>query len=301
MYIKQVLSDNDIPVYPLPLNTGLVAHLGCGKPVVAFRCDIDALPMTEESGLAYASEYPGRMHACGHDFHTASLLGIALTLRNCLPLQGMVELIFQPAEENMAGARQILQTGILDDVEVIFGLHCCAAYPKGTVISRPGFMNGAVDEFHIDFYGNGAHACRPHQSADSIIMIDSFVQEAQTIVSRNTAPFHPVVVGITRIGSGTVKSAKVMGANYFQIIWYFILPEAKSSMILSITIGTISLISATAQAGTIGAGGIGDMALTYGYERMDVPVMLATIVILVVIVQSVQTLGNYFAKRARNH
>lgn len=132
-------------------------------------------------------------------------------------------------------------------------------------------------------------------------MIDSFVQEAQTIVSRNTAPFHPVVVGITRIGSGTVKAAKAMGANYFQIIWYFILPEAKSSMILSITIGTISLISATAQAGTIGAGGIGDMALTYGYERMDVPVMLATIVILVVIVQSVQTLGNYFAKRARNH
>ena len=156
MYIKQVLSDNDIPVYPLPLNTGLVAHLGCGKPVVAFRCDIDALPMTEESGLAYASEYPGRMHACGHDFHTASLLGIALTLRNCLPLQGMVKLIFQPAEENMAGARQILQTGILDDVEVIFGLHCCAAYPKGTVISRPGFMNGPVDEFYIDFYGNGA-------------------------------------------------------------------------------------------------------------------------------------------------
>ena len=177
-YIKQVLSDNDIPVYPLSLNTGLVAHLGCGKPVVAFRCDIDALPMTEESGLAYASEYPGRMHACGHDFHTASLLGIALTLRNCLPLQGTVKLIFQPEEENMAGARQVLQTGILDDVEVIFGLHCCAAYPKGTVISRPGFMNGAVDEFHIDFYGNGAHACRPHQSADSIIMIDSFVQEA---------------------------------------------------------------------------------------------------------------------------
>jgi D-methionine transport system permease protein len=103
------------------------------------------------------------------------------------------------------------------------------------------------------------------------------------------------------VDKGIIKAAKAMGANYFQIIWYFILPEAKSSMILSITIGTISLISATAQAGTIGAGGIGDMALTYGYERMDVPVMLATIVILVVIVQTVQTLGNHFAKRARNH
>ncbi len=118
-------------------------------------------------------------------------------------------------------------------------------------------------------------------------------------------PFTKMIVG-TRIGATAALVPLVcfivpMGANYFQIIWYFILPEAKSSMILSITIGTISLISATAQAGTIGAGGIGDMALTYGYERMDVPVMLATIVILVVIVQSVQTLGNYFAKRARNH
>lgn len=103
------------------------------------------------------------------------------------------------------------------------------------------------------------------------------------------------------VDKGIIRAAKAMGANYFQIIWYFILPEAKSSMILSVTIGTISLISATAQAGTIGAGGIGDMALTYGYERMDVPVMLVTIVILVLIVQSVQTLGNYFAKRARNH
>ena len=112
MYIKQVLSDNDIPVYPLPLNTGLVAHLGCGKPVVAFRCDIDALPMTEESGLAYASEYPGRMHACGHDFHAAALLGIAMALQNDNSLSGTVKLIFQPAEETLGGARRILETGI---------------------------------------------------------------------------------------------------------------------------------------------------------------------------------------------
>ena len=98
-----------------------------------------------------------------------------------------------------------------------------------------------------------------------------------------------------------IRAAKAMGANYFQIVRYFILPEAKSSMILSTTIGTIGLISASAQAGVIGAGGIGDMALTYGYERMDVPVMLATVFILVVFVQIVQFLGNYFSKRARNH
>ena len=103
------------------------------------------------------------------------------------------------------------------------------------------------------------------------------------------------------VDKGIIGAAKAMGANYFQIVRYFILPEAKSSMILSTTIGTIGLISASAQAGVIGAGGIGDMALTYGYERMDVPVMLATVFILVVFVQIVQFLGNYFSKRARNH
>ena len=103
------------------------------------------------------------------------------------------------------------------------------------------------------------------------------------------------------VDKGIIRAAKAMGANYFQIVRYFILPEAKSSMILSTTIGTIGLISASAQAVVIGAGGIGDMALTYGYERMDVPVMLATVFILVVFVQIVQFLGNYFSKRARNH
>lgn len=103
------------------------------------------------------------------------------------------------------------------------------------------------------------------------------------------------------VDKGIIRAAKAMGANYFQIVRYFILPEAKSSMILSTTIGTIGLISASAQAGVIGAGGIGDMALTYGFERMDVPVMLATVFILVVFVQIVQFLGNYFSKRARNH
>ena len=103
------------------------------------------------------------------------------------------------------------------------------------------------------------------------------------------------------VDKGIIRAAKAMGANYFQIVRYFILPEAKSSMILSTTIGTIGLISASAQAGVIGAGDIGDMALTYGYERMDVPVMLATVFILVVFVQIVQFLGNYFSKRARNH
>jgi len=100
---------------------------------------------------------------------------------------------------------------------------------------------------------------------------------------------------------GIIEAAKSMGANYWQIIWYFILPEAKSSLILSTTMGTISLISATAQAGTIGAGGIGDMALTYGYERLEPLVMFVTVVILIILVQTVQNLGNYYANKIRLH
>lgn len=100
---------------------------------------------------------------------------------------------------------------------------------------------------------------------------------------------------------GIIEAAKSMGANYWQIIWYFILPEAKSSLVLSTTMGTISLISATAQAGTIGAGGIGDMALTYGYERLEPLVMFVTVVILIIMVQTVQNLGNYYANKIRLH
>ena len=205
-YLKHALAAHRIPVYPLSLPTGLVARVGQGDPVIAFRCDIDALPMQEESGLDYSSEYPGRMHACGHDFHAASLLGIAISLQHETALPGTVKLVFQPAEETLGGARKILETGILDDVQAIFGLHCCAAYPDGTVISRPGFMNGAVDEFRIAFLGRGAHACRPHIAADPIIMIGNFIQAAQTIVSRNVNPFHPLLVGISHIEAGTAKN-----------------------------------------------------------------------------------------------
>ena len=205
-YLKHALAVHRIPVYPLPLATGLVAHIGQGKPVIAFRCDIDALPIQEESGLDYSSEYPGRMHACGHDFHAAALLGIAMALQNDNSLPGTVKLIFQPAEETLGGARKILETGILDDVKVIYGMHCCATYPDGTVISRPGFMNGAVDEFRIEFLGRGAHACRPHTAADPVIIIGNFIQAAQTIVSRNVNPFHPLLVGISHIEAGTAKN-----------------------------------------------------------------------------------------------
>lgn len=206
-HIKEFLDRHGIPYYDLPLATGVVAHLGNGQgPVAALRCDIDALPLQEETGLPYHSEVPGCMHACGHDFHTANLLGTALALQAGGPIEGTLKLIFQPAEEKLNGALKILETGILDDVQVIFGLHCCAAYGRGTVISRPGFMNGAVDEFQVSFQGKGSHACRPHLSADPVIMLGQFIASAQTIVSRNRPPFHPMIVGIGHVESGSAAN-----------------------------------------------------------------------------------------------
>lgn len=103
------------------------------------------------------------------------------------------------------------------------------------------------------------------------------------------------------VDRGIIEAAQAMGASYFEIIWYFLLPEAKGSLILSITTGTIGLLGATAMAGAIGAGGVGDLALTYGYERMNTPLMFLTVVILIILVQIIQTVGNHFAFKSRNH
>lgn len=106
---------------------------------------------------------------------------------------------------------------------------------------------------------------------------------------------------ILEVSKGIIEAAQSMGASYFEIIWYFLLPETKGSLILSITTGTIGLIGATAMAGVIGAGGVGDLALTYGYERLNTPLMLFTVIILVIFVQIIQSIGNYFAYKTRNH
>ena len=103
------------------------------------------------------------------------------------------------------------------------------------------------------------------------------------------------------IDKGIIEAAQAMGASYWQIVWHFMLPEAKGSLILSVTIGTIGLIGATAMAGAIGGGGVGDLALTYGYERMNFPLMLVTVIVLVVFVQIIQSIGNYMAYKARHH
>lgn len=202
--LREDLAAAGIEVLDLPLKTGLVAKVGTGEaPFIALRCDIDGLPIQEESGLAYASEHAGCMHACGHDFHISAVLGSAYLLKaKERELRGTVYLIFQPAEEAPGGARKVMETGVLKDVQAIFGLHTSPLYDVGTLGIRSGAVTASVDKFTVTFHGKGTHAAHPERGIDPIVMAASFVTAAQSIVSRNIDPAHPGLVSITHIESG---------------------------------------------------------------------------------------------------
>ena len=202
--LREDLAAVGIEVLDLPLKTGLVAKVGTGEaPFIALRCDIDGLPIQEEAGLAYASEHAGRMHACGHDFHISAVLGSAYLLKaKERELRGTVYLIFQPAEEAPGGARKVMETGVLKDVQAIFGLHTSPLYDVGTLGIRSGAVTASVDKFTVTFHGKGTHAAHPERGIDPIVMAASFVTAAQSIVSRNIDPAHPGLVSITHIESG---------------------------------------------------------------------------------------------------
>lgn len=202
--LREDLAAVGIEVLDLPLKTGLVAKVGTGEaPFIALRCDIDGLPIQEESGLAYASEHAGRMHACGHDFHISAVLGSAYLLKaKERELRGTVYLIFQPAEEAPGGARKVMETGVLKDVQAILGLHTSPLYDVGMLGIRSGAVTASVDKFTVTFHGKGTHAAHPERGIDPIVMAASFVTAAQSIVSRNIDPAHPGLVSITHIESG---------------------------------------------------------------------------------------------------
>lgn len=204
--IRERLTEAGIEILNLPLETGLVAEITGAKPgpTIAIRCDIDALPIQERTELPYKSENDNKMHACGHDFHTTAILGTALLLKQReQELQGTVKIIFQPGEESSLGALKITESGALDDVQAIFGIHVIPNVPVGTVVISPGAVTAAVDRFEITFTGKGGHAAHPHDTIDPIVTVAQFISAAQTIVSRNTNPFHQSLVSITHISAGS--------------------------------------------------------------------------------------------------
>lgn len=201
--IRKQLEAHQIRILDLPLETGLVAQIGEGQPVLALRSDIDALPIEESSQLDYSSLEPGRMHACGHDFHASTLLTAALLLKEHeASIQGSVKLIFQPAEEISRGAEMILATGVLDDVERIYGIHAAPDLARGQLGITEGAVTAAVDRFAIRLIGQGAHAATPHLGIDPVVAAAQLVNSAQTIVSRRVNPFNSAVISFTHIEAG---------------------------------------------------------------------------------------------------
>lgn len=203
--IKKLLTDVEIEVLDLPLKTGIVAEIKGhpNGPVVAIRCDIDALPIIEETNLKYKSVSQGKMHACGHDFHIAVVLGAAYLVKKYQPsLIGTVKFIFQPGEESADGAKQILRTGVLDDVNVIFGIHNVSDCEVGIMGIKEGAMTAAVDRFEINITGVGSHAAKPEKAVDPIIIATNIINALQTIVSRNISPVDKALLSVTHVESG---------------------------------------------------------------------------------------------------
>lgn len=202
-FLSRYLQDLGIKILDSGLETGLIAEIGQGEPVIALRADIDALPILEQTGLPYASQNPGVMHACGHDFHQTSLLGAAELLKAMEEdIQGTIRLIFQPAEETSQGASQVLATGLLDDVVAIIGFHNMPQLKAEQMALKPGAMMAGVEKFKVTVEGVSSHAARPDLGVDTVLTLTSMIQNLQALVSRTVSPFEPVVLSVTHIEAG---------------------------------------------------------------------------------------------------
>lgn len=182
---------------------------------IALRADIDALPIQDEKEVYYKSRVPGIMHACGHDGHTATLLTVACWLaKHREAWSGNVTLLFQPAEEvNPGGAKGMIESGCLDGIDCVYGIHLWTPIPVGVVASKEGALLASVDEFSIEIHGRGGHAALPHQTVDSIVVAASLVQAFQTIVSRNIDPLDHAVVTIGSMHAGHTFNVIAERAN----------------------------------------------------------------------------------------
>lgn len=188
--------------------TGVIARVpgtDPGAPVTAIRGDIDALPIQEATGLPFASEIPGVMHACGHDVHATWAVGAAMLLVRH-PARGDVIVILQPAEEVGNGAPAILDSGVLDGVQAIFGGHVDRRFPVGQVVAQAGPLAASADAFSIEVTGKGAHGARPHEGVDPIVAAAAIVGALQTIVSRRLDPGASAIVTIGSIHGGTAPN-----------------------------------------------------------------------------------------------
>jgi len=209
-FVKKELEKLDFEIdYPIA-KTGLVA-LKRGKeegPTVALRADMDALPIQEENEVPYKSKNDGVGHLCGHDAHTAILLGVANIINKYTPEKGNIKLIFQPAEEGFGGANLMVKEGVLSNpnVDVIAGLHVHPTVKTGETSITPGFATACSDSFDIDIIGKGGHAAHPHLSIDPIAIASTVVSSIQQVVSRVIDPLENIVITVGKINGGFARN-----------------------------------------------------------------------------------------------
>lgn len=206
-YIAEKLNAMGYQVKTKIGGTGVLAVLDTGKPgpTIAFRADMDALPILEETGLEFESKRPGVMHGCGHDGHMAIVLGTALLLSEIKSeLCGVIKFIFQPGEEANGGAKCMINDGVLKspDVEGIFALHMMPDLPTGTIALKPGYLSATDDEFYIKVHGRGAHSSEPQLGTNAIVIAAQIVNGLMTILGSNVSPYDIATFSICKISGG---------------------------------------------------------------------------------------------------
>ena len=197
-------------IHPGIAKTGIVALInGQGPgPTIGLRADMDALPIAEATGAAYASTIPGKMHACGHDGHVTMLLGAAKYLCETRRFSGRVALIFQPAEEDGAGGQAMVQDGVMDRFAItqVYGIHNAPNVPFGHFLTTPGALMASVDTAFVHITGKGGHGATPHECIDPVVAVVGMVQAIQTIIPRNVYALDEAVISVTQIHTGTASN-----------------------------------------------------------------------------------------------
>ena len=210
--VKHILEHYGYKVKEYPTHYGITADLITkdSAKMVAIRGDMDALPIIEKTGKPYASKIEGIMHACGHDAHTANLLGVAIGLKLLSQkhnLDGNFRFIFQPSEESKEGGSvDMIKAGVLNGVDMILGLHVYPYLPTGQIGYKYGVMMASADIFSIEIYGKSAHGARPHEGIDAILVTSMVVNSLNHIVSRRIDPLHPAVISLGTINGGRASN-----------------------------------------------------------------------------------------------